>query len=90
MVAALFQSRTIDRGGTRTFTNNGVRFGWNVIEDMYYREVERRRKTQCSQIPKLKPNHIYRDSWARLNVVPSKIMQVWWFYILHEIIVVIW
>jgi len=78
MVAALYQSRLTDRGGTRTFTNDGVRFGWNVVEDMYYREVERRRIAQCSRVPKLKPNHIYRDAWTRLNGVPSKIMQVRW------------
>ena len=32
----------IDRGGTRKFMCNEVNFGWTVIEDMYYREVERK------------------------------------------------
>ena len=76
MIAALYQSRPAVSGGTRKFIYNGVSFGWRVIEDMYYREVERSRTSQCSRIPKLKPSHIYRDAWTRLNVVPSKIMQV--------------
>jgi len=76
MVAALYQSRPVDKGGTREFMCNGVNFGWTVIEDMYYREVERKRSSQCSRVPKLKPNHVYRDAWTRLNVIPSKIMQV--------------
>ena len=51
-------------------------FGWTVIEDMYRREISRIRAGQCSRVPKLKENHIRRDSWTRLNVLPSKIMQV--------------
>ena len=76
MIAALYQSRPTDSGGTRKFNYKGVNFGWRVIEDMYYREVDRRKASLCSRVPKLKPNHIYRDAWTRLNVVPSKIMQV--------------
>ena len=72
MVAALYQSRPTDRGGTQEFVYYSVKFGCAVIEDMYYREIERKR----SRVPKLKPNHVYRDAWKRLNVIPSKIMQV--------------
>lgn len=75
MVAALYQSRP-SRGGTRHFTRGGERFGWDVIVDMYNRETERRENGQCVRIPKLKANHVYRDSWTRLNVLPSKVMQV--------------
>ena len=76
MVAALYQSRAQSQGGTRMFTRHGIMFGWNVIQDMYSREVERRQKSQCVRVPKLKRNHIYRDAWTRLNVLPSKVMQV--------------
>ena len=72
MVAALYQSRS-GRGGTRIFTYKGVRFGWSTIQDMYHREVQRRKSSQCSR---LKSNHVYRDAWTRLNVLPSKVMQV--------------
>ena len=55
MIAALYQSRPTDSGGTRKFIYNGVSFGWHVIEDMYYREVDRRRTSQCSRIPNSNP-----------------------------------
>ena len=29
-----------------------------------------------TRVPKLKESHILRDSWTRLNVLPSKVMQV--------------
>ena len=76
MVSALFQSRPSDRGGTRCFSSKGCEFGWMVIENMYHREISRIREGKCSRIPKLKESHILRDSWTRLNVLPSKIMQV--------------
>ena len=76
MVSALFQSRPPERGGTRNFIG-ACTFGWTVIEDLYRREVSRIRAGQCSRVPKLKENHIRRDSWMCLNVLPSKVMQVW-------------
>ena len=76
MVAALFQSRPSDRGGTRCFSSKGCEFGWSAIENMYQREIARIREGKCSRVPKLKESHILRDSWTRLNVLPSKIMQV--------------
>ena len=66
-----------DRGGTRCFTSKGCEFGWVAIESMYQREISRIREGKCSRVPKLKESHIIRDSWTRLNVLPSKIMQVW-------------
>ena len=76
MVSALFLSRPPERGGTRRFTIGTCMFGWTVIEDLYRRELSRIRAGQCSRVPKLKQNHIRRDSWTRLNVLPSKVMQV--------------
>ena len=76
MVSALFQSRPSERGGTRKFTISGCSFGWSVIEDLYTREVERIKAGQCSRVPKLKESYVQRDSWTRLNVLPSKVMQV--------------
>ena len=75
MIAAHYQSRP-SCGGTRHFTHNGERFGWEAIVDMYERETKRRKTGQCVCVPKLKANYIYRDAWTRLNVLPSKVMQV--------------
>ena len=55
---------------------NGVLFGWNSIEEMLHRELERKRNNQLSRVPGLKENYVYRDPWTRLNVKPAKIMQV--------------
>ena len=76
MVSALFQSRSRANGGTREFKNDGISFGWKCVEDMYKRELERMKVGQATRVPKLKESHIIRDSWTRLNVLPSKVMQV--------------
>ncbi len=76
MVSALFQSRCSENGGTRQFKIRDCSFGWAVIEDMYGREVARMKSGHCTRVPKLKESHIRRDSWTRLNVLPSKVMQV--------------
>lgn len=76
MVSALFQSRPRDRGGTRSFRNDGIPLTWKTMENMYARELERMKAGQTTRIPKLKESHIIRDSWTRLNVLPSKVMQV--------------
>lgn len=76
MVSALFQSRPRDVGGTRTFEKNGVEFGWKSVQDLYRREVDRMKSGQARRVPKLRESHIIRDSWTRLNVLPSKVMQV--------------
>ena len=76
MVSALFQSRTKEKGGTRNLTRNGTGFGWGVIEDLYSRELKRMQAGQLNRVPKLKESHVVRDSWTRLNVLPSKVMQV--------------
>lgn len=46
------------------------------MEDMYKRELVRIRSGQISRVPELKESHVQRDSWTRLNVLPSKVMQV--------------
>ena len=76
MVSALFQSREKVTGGTRSFVKDGRHFGWKVIQDLYKRELERIKKGQITRVPKLKKSYIRRDSWTRLNVLPSKVMQV--------------
>lgn len=76
MVSALFQSRPKVSGGTRGFKKSGVHFGWASLKDLYSREIERMQHGQLTRVPKLKESHIIRDSWTRLNVLPSKVMQV--------------
>lgn len=76
MVSALFQCHPQERGGTRAFSIEGKESGWKVISGMYHRDLMRIRAGQCSRVPKLKESHIVRDSWTRLNVLPSKVMQV--------------
>ena len=76
MVSALYQSRSREKGGTRDFNIDSCSFGWSVIEDMYRRDLDRIKNGHCSRVPKMKESYICRDSWTRLNVQPSKIMQV--------------
>lgn len=76
MVSALYQSRPKSAGGTREFTKSGVSFGWEVLKGLYSREMERMKNGQLTRVPKLRESHIVRDSWTRLNVLPSKVMQV--------------
>ena len=40
------------------------------------RELGRIQSGQVTRVPKLKESHIRRDSWTRLNVLPSKVIQV--------------
>ena len=76
MISALFQSRAKAAGGTRDFVKSGHHFGWKTIQDLYKRELDRIKSGQITRVPKLKESHIRRDSWTRLNVLPSKVMQV--------------
>ena len=75
MIAALYQS-WLSCGGTRILYIMVNGFGWEAIVDMYERETKRRNTGQCVCVQKLKANYIYRDAWTRLNVLPSKVMQV--------------
>ena len=76
MISALFQSREQSAGGTRSFVKDGCYFGWKVIQDLYKRELDRIKMDQVTRVPKMKESYIRRDSWTRLNVLPSKVMQV--------------
>ena len=76
MVSALYQSRPTCDGGTRDFVKGGHHFGWKCLQDLYERELNRIQSGQVTRVPKLKESHIRRDSWTRLNVLPSKVMQV--------------
>ena len=67
---------TKGKGGTRNLCIGSCSFRWSVIEDMYRRELQRIKSGHCSRVPKLKESYICRDSWTRLNVQPSKILQV--------------
>ena len=74
MVSALYQSRPRFSGGTREFVKDKHHFGWKTIQDLYKREVECIKNGQITRVPK--PSFVRRDSWTRLNVLPSKVMQV--------------
>ena len=52
-----------------------MRFGWESVKDLYSREIDRMHNVQLTRVPKLKESYIIRDSWTRLNVLPSKVMQ---------------
>ena len=54
----------------------GVEFGWKAIIDLFMREMNRRRMNDRELVPRLKESYIIRDSWTKLSVEPSKIMQV--------------
>lgn len=72
MVSALHSSRP---GGTKNFMRHGVHFGWLDIQSLKAREDDRCRNGQLRFVPGLLQSYVDRDSWTRLNVKPSKIMQ---------------
>eukprot|EP00733_Pompholyxophrys_punicea_P000979 Pompholyxophrys_punicea_v1_NODE_402_length_2054_cov_4.557279.p1 type:complete len:264 gc:universal NODE_402_length_2054_cov_4.557279:865-74(-) len=61
----------------KNFVRNGSYFGWDHIESMCLRQYKYRLAEQnlMMDVPKLKAEYVYRDSWTRLNVTPAKIMQ---------------
>ena len=50
--------------------------GWQSLKDLHAREIIRMEKGYLTRVSKLKESYILRDSWTRLNVLPSKVMQV--------------
>lgn len=62
---------------TRSLTLQGVEFGWKAIIDLFAREMNRRRINDRELVPRLKESYVIRDSWTKLSVEPSKIMQVY-------------
>ena len=75
MIAALYSSR-LDKTPNK-FLHDGQQFGWETIEGMLAREVQRIKHNNLPRVPGLKESHVFRDPWTRLNVKPAKIMQVW-------------
>ena len=53
-------------------------FGWQTINDLYQREVERFSQNLTRMVPRLREAHCLCDAWTKLNVHPAKIMQVSW------------
>ena len=77
MISALHHSR-VDGTKPNRFRlgKKGTEFGWEAIEGMLRREIQRIQSGQLARVPGLKENFVHRDSWTRLNVKPAKIMQV--------------
>lgn len=73
IIGVLYSSRP---GGTKELQLEGASFGWDVIMNLFRREVERRKQNKTERVPGLKESHVIRDNWTRLNVYPSKIIQV--------------
>lgn len=73
MIAALYSSRP---RGSKKLSLDGVQFGWQTIEKLYDKEMERAAMGRSRKVPGLKYAFVYRDNWTRLNVRPAKIMQV--------------
>eukprot|EP00732_Lithocolla_globosa_P002840 Lithocolla_globosa_v1_NODE_2002_length_2215_cov_2.562037.p2 type:complete len:177 gc:universal NODE_2002_length_2215_cov_2.562037:716-186(-) len=72
MVAQLYASRP---GGAKVFEMDGVQFGWKSIVDLLVRERQNVKDGLARLVPDLKPHHVFRDAWTRLNVKPAKVMQ---------------
>ena len=75
MINALFSSKS---GGTKLFKQGKehCNFGWDTIIHMYQQEVGRAKLQQTRMVPRLKKVYCIRDTWTKLNVSPTKIMQV--------------
>ena len=74
MINALFLSKT---DGSKQFQRvDKCAFGWKAIDDLYQRELERKKQGLARMVPRLKETHFLRDSWTKLNVHPAKILQV--------------
>ena len=77
MISALHHSR-VDGTKSNCFRQGkkAAVFGWEAIEGMLRREIQRIQSGQLARVPGLKESFVHRDSWTRLNVKPAKIMQV--------------
>lgn len=74
MISALASSRIT--GGSKSFSSEGVTFGWAGINKVYDEDIARAQSNLARMVPGLKYAYIERDSWTKLNVRPAKIMQV--------------
>ena len=71
MIAALDHSR-LDNSSTNKFVHGETSFGWEPIEGMLVREVQRKMKNELPRVPGLRESYVYRNAWTRLNVTPAK------------------
>ena len=76
MISALASSRVHTGAGTKSFSSEGVTFGWEAVKEVYQEDISRAQRNLARLVPWLKYAYIERDSWTKLNVRPSKIMQV--------------
>ena len=76
LIAALHSSRQVNGKQVKDFDVYGVHFGWQVLKELWKREMNRARCGRMRRVPQLSYRHIFRDCWTRLNVKPAKIMQV--------------
>ena len=63
-------------GGSKQFLLEEICFGWQAIIDLYQRECWKRNSGAAEMVPKLREIHCLRDLWTKLNIHPTKIMQV--------------
>ena len=75
MIAALYSLR---ENGTKEFVYDGVAHGWDTIEAVYKYDLSRAKCGISRRVPSLKFSYIVQDAWTRLNVLPAKIMQVYY------------
>ena len=76
LIAALHSSRQVNGTQREDFDLYEVNFGWQVLKDLWWREMTRAKNGKMRRVPQPCYRHIYRDCWTRLNVKPAKIMQV--------------
>ena len=76
LIAALHSSCRINGTQRKDFDLYEVNFGWQVLKDLWQREMTRAKHGKMIRVPQLCYRHIYRDCWTRLDVKPAKIMQV--------------
>jgi len=76
LIAALHSSHQVNGTQRKDFVLYEVNFGWQVLKDLWRREMTRAKNGKMRWVPQLCYRHIYRDCWTRLNVKPAKIMQV--------------
>lgn len=74
MINALFSSKTT---GSKHFKRaDKCTFGWETINNLYQREIDRVSQNLTRMVPRLREAHCLHDAWTKLNVHPARIMQV--------------
>ena len=71
MIKALFSSKPT---GSKQFKRvDKCTLGWQPINDLYQRELERVSQNLTRMVPHLREAHCLRDVWTKLNVHPAKV-----------------